>query len=347
MNTGFWRLVPTILIVSCVGGPTKAPEPDTDEPDDTSAPLADGWSFVPVDGMVCGNGSSTGIGVSPGSDPSQLVVFLAGGGACWDGLTCFVLSSASHIDHTWGEADLRAETAWLDRSGLLDRDDSANSARAATYAYLPYCTGDLHLGQSTRAHDVFNPARITHHAGHTNLIAALRHLKSIAPAVSKVWVIGQSAGGYGAQLQADQFSDAWPDASLRVFADGAPLVHPYGTRWSEMSAAWEPRLAVEGTLPEQLAAHRLALPEVPFALTTHRDDLVITLYFNYPAGALGPAHTGLLAGYDADLAGAAFALDGPDHTMLGTPDRWEGPDGTTVRDWFTAWRDGAALVEVR
>src|SRR5262245_48257413 len=48
------------------------------------------WHFVSVTGTQCLDGSSTGFEYKcrTGSASSPLVIYLDGGGACWDGTTC-------------------------------------------------------------------------------------------------------------------------------------------------------------------------------------------------------------------------------------------------------------------
>jgi len=84
-----------------------APTGDTSVPAPTSTPTGetgglppppafgelprDEWSYVPVDGMRCANGSGTGIGIQPGTDPTTLLILVQGGGACWDFGTCLLV----------------------------------------------------------------------------------------------------------------------------------------------------------------------------------------------------------------------------------------------------------------
>src|SRR5438128_1351071 len=69
------------------------------------APLAvpaDQWTWVDFPDAFCDDGSATGLGVYNSSASSNLLVFLNGGGACWDYLTCYQLNAAAHgpIDKT-------------------------------------------------------------------------------------------------------------------------------------------------------------------------------------------------------------------------------------------------------
>ncbi|MFS8068976.1 MAG: hypothetical protein ACMG6S_21655, partial [Byssovorax sp.] len=56
------------------------------------------WTWIPFDNAFCGNGSTTGIGVSLSKKSSRVVIYLEGGGACWSELTCNTLKTASNFN---------------------------------------------------------------------------------------------------------------------------------------------------------------------------------------------------------------------------------------------------------
>src|SRR6476469_4355384 len=61
------------------------------------------WTYVPIDGSQCIDGSPTGIGVNLGTS-GDLVIYLEGGGACFNSGTC---PHASHLDG-WGPSGFDA-----------------------------------------------------------------------------------------------------------------------------------------------------------------------------------------------------------------------------------------------
>ncbi len=350
-------LFTAMLLIAACTGPSGGPpvETDVDSDSDTGTPIdgewIDQWSYEPVDGMVCGGGAPTGIGISEGTDPDKLVVYLVGGGACWDAVSCFVLEAAENLEAVWDEDDLRAELAPIEASGLLDRGDSDSPVHDATWVYVPYCTGDLQLGQSVRVHDpTFQPDRMTHHVGNTNLTHVLERLQADQPGLSELWVVGSSAGGYAAQMQAHRFRSTWPSATLRVFADGAPMVQPGEGRWGQWQNAWDAQLPPGCTdcttsMPAVLARQADAMPEVSFALATTTEDLVITLFLAQPLFGLNAAQSALIADqYGPDHMGV-FRVEGSEHLLLGAPDNVVASDGTVLRDWFEDWARGEVLED--
>ena len=99
----------------------------------------------------------------PGTDPSfsfwarrgtskNLVVFFEGGGACWDDLTCtFPIAAGlpSQVPQFFVPAiDPNASPANYD--GIFKSDNPANPVKDWSFVYIPYCTGDIHVGSATQ-----------------------------------------------------------------------------------------------------------------------------------------------------------------------------------------------------
>lgn len=306
------------------------------------------WTYVEVPGMTCGNGAVTGIGVNPGDDPYQLVTVVAGGGACWDYWSCFVFNTAVNVSSGWDGDQLPAEVAPLDASPMFDRTDPKNPWANSTFVLVPYCTGDLHMGASVQYYDPFAPTRALHHAGAANMSAALDRTVAELPAAERVWVVGFSAGGYGAQFHTDTFASRWPTADLALLADCSPLVTPWGYRYSEWLNAWDVTFPAgckdcTSDFGAILDTHRAALPDARFGLIATRDDLVVTVVMGYPLGEyFAWAVDGLVGSrYVADDRANAFVVDTNEHVLLGNLTR-VGPNGVVLGDWVDGWRDDEA-----
>lgn len=348
------RWLPLLLIAGCDPSLPDQPVQDTDvAPPVPFADLAVGeWSYVPMEGMTCGNGTSTGFGVNPGADPTRVYVFFAGGGACWDAPTCHVLKAAVNLETGWGEGKLAAEVAPLGTSGLLDRDDTGSPYRDATWVYVPYCTGDLHAGDKTTTY--YAPAGAVHHHGDANIAAVVARLSEELPAVDHAWLTGVSAGGYGVQLQVDRFAAAWPEAELAMLADCAPMVTPYGGRWGTWRSAWDLRQppgcdGCDASLTAALQAQIDGHPGARFGLTAYDNDGIITLYTGYPLGGLSGATDALVNDvYAPSPAAGVFLVEGNEHTMLQKTASLVGPGGVPLQDWYWSWANGdEGFVDVR
>lgn len=333
--------------------PTPQPRPDAsadtgaDTPPDAPADAPVGaWTWRDVPGMVCGDGEPTGVGVNPSDRSDDVVIFLQGGGACWDVNSCFILRSSINIESGYTAAMFANEAT---RSAPpFDRADPANPFKDATFIFVPYCTGDLHSGDNVKEYAAFNQTRAVHHKGAANIDALLRELGPTLADKKRVWLTGVSAGGYGAQLNYHRFAAALPGAEVHALADCSPMVTPWAGRLGEMSGAWRLQTppgceACATSFPAVIDHLATTYPQRRFALLTYDADNVISLYFNYPLdGTFGRALNSLLRDqYDPHPNARYFARPGTEHVMLGGFKTLRAADGTPLRDWIAAWATGA------
>ena len=133
-------------------------------------------------------------------DPSKLVVFHTGGGACWNNLTC--ASSLGGARGTYSAVITETPESLKYAGGILDGDAPANPFAGWTKVYIPYCTGDVGWGNRDADYSVpgFGPVPISHR-GYANVRAVTEWLQRRFHAEgtpSKILVAGSSAGGYAA-----------------------------------------------------------------------------------------------------------------------------------------------------
>jgi hypothetical protein len=158
-----------------------------------------GWLGVP--GMTCADGSPTGIGVSPGAS-DKVLVYLSPGGACWSTAAC----SAS-VPRAFGSGDYTVVQLFASGT-IFDRSLAGNPFATWTQVFVPYCTGDVHAGDTVREH-----GGITwQHHGFRNLRAAVAALGADLPRPTHLVVAGSSAGGFGALAAYDLVRAVWDPA---------------------------------------------------------------------------------------------------------------------------------------
>jgi hypothetical protein len=319
-----------------------------DSPSDSAAPSpaplpAGVWSWIDLPGTACSDGSQTGIAVNPGPR-SDLLVFLDGGGACWDALTCFGLGQIPPASQPGPFAAAQFLERQADIPGsLLDRDAPANPYREFTLVFVPYCTGDVHAGDTVQ--DYPGASRRYHHRGRANVAAAGDWLLANLAAPGKLVVSGASAGGFGALLAHDGLRARWPAARGYLVDDsGPPLVR------SDFSPAlraawvlaWRVDEAIEPVCGEDCAldlsrivpALRERWPEDRLALLSSTQDEVIRAYVGLGPAGFESALLRLRHERFDPLAGAAtFLVAGDFHTMLGAPARYTA-GGVDLNEWL-------------
>ena len=97
------------------------------------------WNWIPVDGMNCRAFSGTGIGVRLQENATKLMIYLEGGGACFNDFTCEGNPSA------YGNNFFFGWTVASGSSGIFSKNNGNNPIQSWNMVYIPYCSGDLHL----------------------------------------------------------------------------------------------------------------------------------------------------------------------------------------------------------
>ncbi len=164
------------------------------------------WQKVTLPGTVCGNGSQYKFFIRNTGSPNLLFLF-EGGGACWDYDTCSGRAGVLGAANPNGIADdyMTQFTAKY-VSPIVNGADPGLPLRSKTdlvtkdwnIVYMPYCTGDVHVGNNTATYTDStgaNPPLVWHHNGYPNALAAANYAKSQFPNVQKMLVTGYSAGG--------------------------------------------------------------------------------------------------------------------------------------------------------
>jgi hypothetical protein len=306
-------LIALLSLLVLGGCQAKAPSlPDAGIPLEVPAGQ---WTWVPVEGSQCALGSTAGFGINLSTTSDSLLIFLQGGGACWNAGTCApspaqfgpicgygtvclydnaggTQPTASHV----AEADpfpldgggaFPGELAQLQNVRALDRADPTNPFRDATFVYVPYCTGDLHAGQATRTYpfqaSLGGPSTQVdiHFSGATNMALFLQTLHAVLPGTRRIWLTGSSAGGYGATFNLERTRREFSSAQVHLLADSSPFLDT--PRWEAWRQAWNPALpedcpACDAGLPEVMAHLVSTYPDTRFGLLARDQDAVIAWY---------------------------------------------------------------------
>jgi hypothetical protein len=165
------------------------------------------WQEIKLAGTTCGNGSQYKFYVYNNPSSNNLLIEFEGGGACWDYDTCSGRAGILGAAHPNGIPDnYISEFQPKYVSPLVNGADPGIPGRAkkdiATkgfdVVYMPYCTGDVHVGNNVVTYTDptgANPPLTWRHVGFNNTKKALDYLKTRFPTVNKLLVSGFSAGG--------------------------------------------------------------------------------------------------------------------------------------------------------
>lgn len=326
---------PTDAGVSDAGTTPDAPRADAGPAADFMTP-ADTWTYVAIPGGACANGSPYGVAINRSTTSNHVVVFLQGGGACWDDITCNLIPLASHINDSLSDSDVIGE-ARSNEDYIFSRDEAVGPFADATFVYLPYCTGDVHSGDSINAYS----GGTKQHVGYRNVGGVIAGLVTSFADTDHLWVTGQSAGGYGTLVNWYRFREAFPAVRVDALDDSGPPVDIDASRWTDMISAWQ--VPAPTGCPECLMSlsnvsayyRRTVTDGDRYALLQYTEDATIRNYTALSASRLSAAVLGLVEPFAATSSHRIFVLAGDSHVVMTNPSRTSG--GVVASDWVRAF----------
>ncbi len=300
------------------------------------------WTYYEVEDTQCLDGSPAGFGVSYAPDSPNVMIYLEGGGACFNDACDFTAFAAPFSPPG---------------DGIFARTEG-NPVGDWTMVYVPYCTGDIHAGSN----DTELGGQMRHFHGYDNLQRFLQLLIPSLPMPETVLLTGSSAGGFGAALNAAPTATAYgDDVHLVVLDDSGPpmssavmppcLQDVFRQTWNLDATVLadcpgcDPHDFARDLLDNVVAAH----PNVDFGLYSTTGDLVIRTYMGFgwgfgqhdncggvPTAVPGSAFQDDLLqvrdAYAADIS--TFYRYGLDHTVLRPAFSTTSVDGTSLAQWL-------------
>lgn len=241
--------------------------------------------------------------------------------------------------------------------GIYNRISVANPFYGWTHVFVPYCTGDLHVGRATVDYGGFK----VHHQGARNAQAALEYVFRNHANPERVFVTGCSAGAYGAVLWADKILATYKNAQIVVCGDaGVGVV----TEDFPGFTAWNPRLPELPGLsspPKVSEIYRALAQAYPKAVlaqyTTLLDGTQIYFYALMKKEAAPSEATARewavaaerAVGFPASEANYTYYLaPGSQHCILPRPELYTLKVGeVSFLDWLRALAEGKTPPRVR
>lgn len=239
MRNVFLVMLAALLAVAC-GDAARSGE-DLGAPIVVEQDQLEHWVWVAEPAMRCADGSEGGFAVNFTARSRELVVYLLGGGVCYDLATCTIDQpllqglGANPLEFLFGPGEGGGD------AGIFDRADATNPFRGSNFVVLPHCTGDGHAANRVSTHPPLAPIE---QVGYANVTAALRRIVPTFRDASRVTFAGFSAGGIGVSVNYHQFASAFEAEGLPpplLINDAGPtLREPYLSRAAEekLIAGW-------------------------------------------------------------------------------------------------------------
>jgi len=371
---GAW-LLPLALVVGCGAGDTESPGTSTTTTDSTgtttSGPptlptdLKDGWNEIKPGGdTICSRGAEYAYWVRPGT-VNKVVIDFIGGGACWNEVTCGYAGAIfeESVD------TVRKAVEENEPKGIYDHEKAENPFKDWYHVVVPYCTGDIHWGDSVTTYGEGTAEEVTiNHKGAVNSRAVLSWVYDNFSGPEQVLVTGCSAGSYGAALWSADVMNHYPDSRVLQFGDsGAGIITE--TFFNESFPSWNAKDAFPPGIPEldpsKVDIQKLALPDLYAGIASHYPDHWMsqyntvrdenqTFFFTAMGGAGGAEEWGkrMLASVGEIKTRApnfnAFVAPGEQHCILLFDNFYTvEAGGVKLADWLRDEVDGKGITSVQ
>lgn len=178
------------------------------------------WNKVYLgDSCQCSDGSDYWIYTKKGNS-KNLILHFQGGGACWDDASC---TSPLILNPKTGFYFSKINE-WMFKAlfshGILENNLDINPFKDWNIVFIPYCTGDLHIGntENTYTDEDGNMKRVKHY-GKINVTKALEWVESNFNHFEKILISGESAGGFGNIFWTSRIVNMFPGSMFYQLSD--------------------------------------------------------------------------------------------------------------------------------
>jgi len=362
-HSGRVAAMKTVLVLGLASGLVSCAGVDQQiEPESTVsavAVLAEGWNeFNPGGETICTDGSAYKFFVRPGAN-SDLLFYLQGGGACW---------SREHCDPNL-EPTMSINTEGLDPGsfgGIFDFENSENPFKDYTVVFVPYCSGDSHLGARDT---VYGPVEeggeslTVYHRGFANVGSALNWTYHNLPSPARIFVTGSSAGSIPSPYYADKLANHYGAAKIvqlgdasggyRRVAGGTQPEAMWGSvEYLARQKGWEDIDPLTFNFEQIYIRASQNHPEIMFSSYDTAEDNVQKSFLDLIGGQDTSHLQVLIDKNQQDIRASvknfrSYVIAGDLHTVLLRSEFYTYTlDNHSVRDWVTALSNSAEVHDV-
>ena len=318
------------------------------------------WMRIPGGpGTACSQGTPYAFFFRSGN-PEKLLVHFEGGGACWMSSNCDVNQHPTYVP----AIDLKQDPP---PAGIFDFANPGNPFTDYSVLFVPYCTGDVHLGNKTVTYSTPASERRPgstlriHHNGYGNAAAALRWTYRRVKTPRQVFVSGESAGAIASAFYADRVADHYTHAQIVQLGDSAGgyraamvprLLEGWGA--TELMRSFKSYVQADAS---KLNFERLYIaaahnhPKTQLAQFNTAEDETQLVFLNL-IGVPNAVLPQLLEQNLADIRAVApgfrsYTSPGKVHVILRRPEFYSTQvNGTRLSDWVAALAAGRAVDNV-
>lgn len=327
------------------------------------ADLAPGWNMIRPGGeTTCAQNTEFAF-FARAASTDKLLVYLQGGGACWDAATCDPQGEPTYSR----DVDERDNPAGRP-TGIFALENPANPLRDHSMVMIPYCTGDVHLGDTITTYTVqqegADSRNVTvHHRGYVNVMAALDWVARNFDEPRQIVVAGSSAGSIPSPFYADVLADRYPGAEIVALGDASGSYRREPGATTNPAAAWKMLEVVQNHAGfEDFNAESLDFPDLYIVAAQQHPEMrllrfdaandQVQLFFLERAFADTGSVAAMIARNGVEIRQSvsdfrSYLAGGPEHTVLWREAFYNYEVGETLfRDWFAAVVSGRTVPDV-
>lgn len=327
--------------------------------------------WVPSEEMKSRDGSSMGYGVVLNPNSKKLLIFLDGGGACFNGISCI-----ANLD-SYTEADFTSRIS-NENALIINRSSGNNQFSDWNFVFIPYATGDVHSGNNPVANVPGGPINQVM-TGYNNIGVVLNDLKLFLDTnggLDEIVFAGSSAGAFGTFLNTHQLAKVFGTSvqttvivdAGQIFLNSNLLTPCLDSLWSEL---WQfpipsdvntiTQRAYEYDIQKLYEYLSLKYPSFNFGFLSYYKDETNRFFYSFGQGNCTQTIPSLL---DEELFKnglldlqndllidlpnwKVFYKEGESHTFLGSSTLDQSIDNVRLNDWLLELRNGTAndLIE--
>ena len=321
--------------------------------------LANAWTKVEPGGhTTCARGTTYSFWVRPGT-VNRLLLYFEGGGGCWDAASC--APGSRFFNDTTGDFDNPTL-----RDGVFDLDNPDNPFKDYYMVFVPYCTGDVHMGNNVKTYQTEDGTELTiHHKGFINSSTAVDWAYRHFGGPEQVFVAGCSAGSIGSIMFAPYVINQYPGSQVIQLGDSEAFVfdHPLdlqgGYAAHDNFPNWIPAMGEikpgEFTMARFYSAIAGFYPQYTFSqYNTAHDYIQQSFYFANlrPESTPVPWENALQASLNEIRTASpnfrSYTSSGTEHCITPTPRFYTEQVGSVrFRDWVSDMASSKAVTDVQ
>ncbi|BBI33293.1 pectin acetylesterase-family hydrolase [Cohnella abietis] len=163
------------------------------------------------------------------------IIFFSGGGVSWD------QNSAAHPIKLKNLLSGKDSGNYFPNipfyllsllGGMFDNKNPNNPFREWNIVYIPYSTGDFHVGKHDAEYKKDDGSSFTmHYNGQNNVQSSLEWIYANVDKPEKLLIAGESAGGFGSAFWAGEISNHYKESEIYQYSDSSFLK---SDKWPEV-----------------------------------------------------------------------------------------------------------------